>query len=196
MKIFLDVGAHRGQTLSAVMNTGFDRIYCFEPSATHWPVLDSLKTKRTTIERFGLWNKTATATLFEPGRKGAGLWVKDVRANMKIEKEECKFVRASNWFVSHIARQDAVYMKLNCEGAECDIIDDLLDSGEFDKVTFMMVDFDVRKVGSLKHRQAEVMARLAPYPPPRVMLSKNVMSGVTHQDRIRNWLSLLPKDPR
>jgi hypothetical protein len=85
---------------------------------------------------------------------------------------------------------DTVFLKLNCEGAECDILDDLLDSGEFAKLSFVMVDFDVRKIAAMRHRQAEVAERLAVYGFPRVATSKQVMKGDTHAARIQHWLRL------
>jgi FkbM family methyltransferase len=193
VKVFLDVGSHRGQTLAAVKEKDFDRIECFEPVSQHWDELHRLADKRTTVNRFGLWNRTAEIELFDPGTKGAGLWIKDNRRpDLKVTRELCQFRRASDWFEKHIDSSDQVYLKLNCEGCECDILDDLLDSGEFDKVTFAMVDFDVRKISSLKHRQSELEARLAAFPAPRVMYSRNSMMGNTHRDRIHHWLGMLP----
>jgi FkbM family methyltransferase len=194
VRIFLDVGGHRGQTLAAVQEKPFDRIHCFEPVSQHWKELERLADKkRTRIEKFGLWNKTAAVELFDPGTKGAGMWIKDKRRpDLPITSELCQFQRASDWFREHIASGQKVYLKLNCEGCECDILDDLLDSGEFEKVAHAMVDFDVRKISALKHRQAETMERLAAYPAPRVMYSRAAMVGETHRERIHHWLSLLP----
>ena len=195
MRIFLDVGANTGQSLMAALDRDFDQIVCFEPAPICWPYLEKLKDKRTTIHRYGLWDRDVTATLYDQGTKGAGMWVKGKRLLNAVEKPitetACTFKRASSWFRKHIPTGHTVYLKLNCEGAECDILDDLLDSGEFDKVSYCMVDFDVRKVMKLKHREAETRARLAEYPFPRVAYCKDVMRGETHQDRIGNWLALV-----
>lgn len=189
MKVFLDVGAHNGETLQAAIDPrlGFRRIVCFEPAPSCWPKLKA-RAANVQLAPFGLWNKTGSFPLVAPGSMGAGLWKKD--GGRTDETLTCRFVRASDWMRENIAAGDVVYLKLNCEGAECDILDDLLDSGEFDKVSFCMVDFDVRKIAHMKHRQAEVMERLAGYPFPRVATTKQVMVGPTHQDRIRNWLKV------
>jgi FkbM family methyltransferase len=192
-KIFLDVGANTGQSLMAALDRDFDRIVCFEPAPLCWPFLEKLATKRVQIERFGLWNKDELQALFEPGTKGAGMWVKDKRllTDKPLTAQVCAFRNASDWFRDNIKEGQKVWLKLNCEGAECDILDDLLDSGEFDKVTYAMVDFDSRKISALKHREPETRARLDAYPFPRVAYSKDVMVGQTHQDRIHNWLRLI-----
>lgn len=187
MKTFLDVGAHMGQTLAAVMSSDFDRIVCFEPAPACWPVLRGLADSRVSVERFGLWNRTCDAPLFQPGTMGAGLWKKD-RATVD-ETQVCKFVRASDWMACTVGAFEQVFLKLNCEGAECDILDDLLDSGQFANVSFVMIDFDVRKIASMKHRQAEVMERLAAYTFPRVA-GKESRVGATHAERIQHWLRL------
>lgn len=191
MKVFLDVGANTGQSLRAALDPdcGFDRIVCFEPAKACWPYLKALTDRRVRIERFGLWNQTCEKEIFQPGSLGGGLWKKD--KGLSEEKELCRFIKASDWMRDNIAAGDQVYLKLNCEGAECDILDDLLDSGEFEKVAFVMIDFDVRKIAIMKHRQAEIMARLAEFGYPRVATSKEVMVGETHQDRIKNWLRLV-----
>lgn len=144
--------------------------------------------KRVEIAKFGLWNKDAQQPIFQPGSKGAGMWKKD--KGIIDDTEMCQFRRASDWFRDNLKAGDTVYLKMNCEGAECDILDDLLDSGEFEKVAFVMIDFDVRKIAAMKHRQAELEARLAPYGYPRVSTSKEVMKGDTHEVRIKNWLRL------
>jgi hypothetical protein len=64
-----------------------------------------------------------------------------------------------------------------------------MDSGEFRKVAFAMIDFDVRKIASQKHREAELRNRLEPFKFPRVAFTKQVMKGPTHGARIKNWLS-------
>jgi len=189
VKVFLDVGAHEGQSLVAALDPefAFDRIVCFEPAPSCWNKLGALRDKRVKVEPFGLWNWTGEKRIFGAGRKGAGLWQKDGREDAPTV---CRFVRASEWMNANIRSGDQVYLKLNCEGAECDILDDLIDSGEFEKVSFCMVDFDVRKIASMKHRQAETQARTEHYGFPRVATSKQVMKGETHADRIKNWLRL------
>lgn len=191
MKIFLDVGANTGQSLKPAMEWGFDKFICFEPAPSCWPRLRELADHRVRIEKFGLWNKDCEAEIFQPGSKGAGLWKKD--KGIIEDKARVKFVRASTWFAEHMKHGDEIYLKMNCEGAECDIMDDLLDSGEFSKVTYAMIDFDVRKIAAMKHREAEIRQRLvdAGYTFPQVSFSRDVMVGETHSDRIKNWLRVI-----
>ena len=147
--IFLDVGANTGQTLQAVRDQGFEKIVCFEPSRLCWPKLTAMAETvspqcTVQLEKFGLWNKTCEALLLEPGRAGASLWKKD--KSVLDTTELCLFHRASEWFAEHLTGDETVFLKLNCEGAECDILDDLFDSGEFDKVSYALICFDAHKI--------------------------------------------------
>jgi hypothetical protein len=87
---------------------------------------------------FGLWSRTCDKILFAPGNISASLYADKVTTNTS-KSEICAFVAARDFFREHVTNDYRVFLKLNCEGAECDIIDDLLDSGEFDKVDFLMV---------------------------------------------------------
>jgi FkbM family methyltransferase len=185
-----------GQTLMAVLDPAlrFDRIVCFEPAPPCWARLAALADDRVEINHFGLWKETCQKPIFDPGGKGAGLWKKD---NGRTDATEvCRFVRASEWMSQNIEHDDTVFLKLNVEGAECDIMDDLLDTCEFEKITYAMIDFDVRKIESQKHREAEIKRRLefAGLDFPRVAFTKQVMVGDTHQARIKSWLRLVEPD--
>jgi FkbM family methyltransferase len=196
-QVFLDVGANTGQSLAPAQEWGFDEIHCFEPAPTCWPRLQEIADPHTTvIHHFGLWDRDARAELIDAGGKGASLWKKTNWTDRGYKPALCDFVRASTWFRENLVSPATVFLKLNCEGAECDILDDLLDSGEFEKVTYMMVDFDVRKIKDLQHRQEEILRRLAPYPPPRVLTSRTAMVGATHRERTLHWLRLCTSQDR
>ena len=95
---------------------------------------------------------------------------------------------AGDWFREHISQDDEVYLKLNCEGSECDILEDLLDSGEIGKVQSILVDFDVRKIPSFAHREADVRERLAKAGYSQVLCLKERHKGPTHTATVENWL--------
>lgn len=188
-KVFLDVGAHRGQTIEAVLSDrfGFDRIVAFEPAPGCLDALASLAGGRVEICPFGLSDRSGERELFAAGTMGGSIYAEKNRAS---EGEPCRFVRASEWVRLNLDPADSVYMKLNCEGSECDILEDLLDSGEISRITCVMVDFDVRKIPSQRHREGEVLDRLRRVDSTRVDLSGDVMIGPTHASRIRNWLEV------
>jgi hypothetical protein len=138
--------------------------------------------------RFGLWNQTTGRPLYDVGSLGASLFA-DKFTSARPE-ETARFVRATEWFRDNVRDGDEVYLKLNCEGAECDIVEDLLASGEFARVRSAMVDPDVRKIPSLAHRERELRERLAAGGFTNYFMEEDVMVGPTHRARIQNWLRL------
>ena len=99
-----------------------------------------------------------------------------------------RLVRASDWFRENLKTDDVVYAKLNCEGSECDILDDLLDSGELGKLRSALVFLDVQKIPSQAHRASEVKARLSGSGYSGHLFADELPAG-THRQRIQWWLS-------
>jgi FkbM family methyltransferase len=170
MKIFLDIGAWKGDTAKSVLTSkhDFDKIYCFEPQLDLCDAIRALNNPKITVEEFGLWNKTDIVPLFtdankKSGRVSHGATVYEDKFSGANRTADVRMMKASDWFCEHLNKEDYTVMKMNCEGAECDILEDLMDSGEFDKVDALMVDYDVRKVPSQKHREGELQKRLDEY---------------------------------
>lgn len=170
-RIFFDVGSHHGETIDRMLDPVYklDRIIGFDPS----PACQSLliakyqNEPRVEIASFGLWNKTTNRPLFCEGQLFGTIWpdyepnfihpVAQIRGNIATGL----FVKAS-YVVHEVVRPgDFVVFKMNCEACECDIVDDLLDSGEYDKLDWVLIDFDVRHVPSQAHRQQEILQRVA-----------------------------------
>lgn len=196
MKVFLDVGAHDGGTLHAVRDPkyAFERIYCFEPASACWADLQAIRDDRVRICRFGLWNETCEQPLYAPGSGGASLFQEKFRDEPSTEV--CRFVRASDWFRDNLAPDDEIFLKLNCEGAECDIVNDLLESMALARVSSVMIDPDVRKIPSLAHREGELHERLTVSGLTNYFMRDEVMVGATHHARIQNWLRVAGAEER
>lgn len=195
MRVFLDVGANTGQTVKAILDPKyrFDRIVCFEPDEACCRELALIPDARIEIQPFGLWKETCKKILYDPGTLGGSIFSDKVDVDAR-NHQTCSLVRASDWFRDNLGGADEVIMKMNCEGSECDIIDDLLDSGAYRKVTFAMIDFDVRKVPSMAHREAQVRKRLQAGGFDNYHLEHEVMIGPSHAARIRNWLRIVGQD--
>lgn len=196
VKVFLDVGAHDGGTLQAVRDPkyGFERITCFEPASSCWPALETVQDDRVTVCRFGLWNRTCEQSLFDSGSGGASLF--EDKFKTKRQAELCRFVRAADWFRANLDEHDEIFVKLNCEGAEFDIVEDLLESGELARVSSVMIDPDVRKIPSRAHREQAVRDRLASSGLTNYFMEEDVMIGETHRERIQNWLRIAGAEDR
>ena len=195
MRVFLDVGANVGQTAWAVLDPKyrFERIVCIEPVPACCRELRAIPDGRIEVVEHGLWKESCQRLLFAPGSAGGSIYA-GLEGADNARTEMCSFLKASDWFRLNLGPGDVVFMKLNCEGSECDIIDDLLDSGEYGRVTALMVDFDVRKIPSQRHREEATRQRLQEAGVTNCSFCEDVMIGPTHAARIQHWLHCVGAD--
>ena len=187
MRIFLDEVAHTGETVEEVLDPvyRFDKIYCFEPVPSCHLELERFCDPPVEIHRFGLWNKSCRHPVLAPGTTGRNVYrEKDESESFEV----WEFVRASEWFRDCLKQDDFIFEKLNCEGSECDLLEDLLVSGEMPKIDCLVIDFDVRKIPSQRYRKKGILARLKKDKVKGIALCEDVMRDPTHQARICNWL--------
>lgn len=188
-KYFLDIGGYQGDSSMAALDPafGFTRVYCFEPVAScRAHIAGQIGNKRFEIVDAGLFDRSTTLPLHGSGSLGGSIYV-DAPSEGGVT-EQCRFIRASEFFREHIAAGDRVWMKLNCEGAEIAILNDLLDSGEASKLTEVLIDFDAAKIPSLRSAVEALERRLATatfsyHYPPEVQYGM-----VNNYGAIRNWL--------
>jgi FkbM family methyltransferase len=206
MKIFLDVGSNRGQTLDEILEPrygfdriflkyGFDRIYCFEPVPELQQVIaKEYQDPRIVINEVGLWNQTCQRPIFSPGSQGGSIFADKVNVDPQ-HSVICRLVRASDWFRDHLTETDEVYLKLNCEGCEVDIIEDLLDSNEYRKITSLGVAFDVWKIPSQCGREIEIKRRLEVCGYGNYV-DIELQPGDSRREKMQMWLLMAGADRR
>lgn len=197
MKIFLDVGSHRGQTLKEVIKPcyRFDIIHCFDPMPREFQYLIKKYKKRRSCEKVifhnkGLLDQTKELIIHGSNKDmGATIFDSKPHLNGKEINTVCMFQRVSDFFKQNIKENDLVLMKLNVEGSECIIMNDLLDTKECFKIDNVMIDFDVRRVPGQEHEEQLLKDRMKKEGFYNYSLCDDVMIGSTHRKRIRHWLS-------
>lgn len=202
-KVFLDVGANSGQSLEAAISYDFDVIYCFEPVPEHYTNLavgkvnsdrgagyqwKTLIDPRVVICPFGLWSEDKQMFLYSPHTLASSVF-KD-HPHGEGGAVLGNFANVTKWFEDNIKDDDVVIMKLNCEGSECTIIENLLNSNQLRRVANFMIDFDARKIPSQKHTPDRIVGLLFLNEYHNYVLCDTVMRGDTHFDRICNWLNM------
>jgi len=193
-KVFLDIGAHLGETLSEIRKEqyGFDRIVCFEPSPRCRAALKALALDddRVEIYEFGLSDVDATADLMRSGSLSATIVPNKNDSIIVGEVSDIVNIRsAAQWVIHNIKEDDLVVAKLNCEGAEVFILNNLLDHGLLFVFYNIMIAFDVRDYPDLRHEELRVRSRLRMSGLSNFCFSDDVMIGKDHAQRIRHWLS-------
>jgi len=159
-KIFLDIGAHFGESAAIALDERykFDKIHCFEPAKASYSKIK--KDVRIVIHKFGLFNKTCILPLYCAGSLGASVFKDKPISRKNFLDEQCNFIKASGWFSENVSANDYVVAKINTEGAEIEILDDLLDTGEYDKINYLMISFDVGKIKGKEHLKNKMLRRL------------------------------------
>lgn len=159
MRVFLDIGAHEGQTLTVVQDPRwrFDRIVCFEPAPACWTTLEELSTPVVEVCRFGLWHKDAILSLHNAGAVGASVSADKESGGATVE---CEFRDAAVWLRDNLCADDEVYAKINVEGAEAELVARMHETGTLSLIDHLLIHFDVRKVPSKKHLEGRIRDQL------------------------------------
>lgn len=204
MKVFIDVGSNKGQTVAAIVEPshgfdrifskyGFERIFCFEPvPELYQDLTEKYRDSLISLYPMGLWKESCRKPVFSPGTQSGSIFADKMNVNPQ-QSTICNFIRASDWFRDHLTDADEVYLKLNCEGCEVDIIEDLLDSNEYRKITSLGVAFDVRKIPSQRHREKEIRKRLKECGYENVIDLEAIYDG-SRRRAIQKWLAIAGAD--
>lgn len=194
--IFLDIGAHWGETLEEVLSPlwRFDLVYAFEPDPAAVQILAEkfaadIAAGKLIVVAAALSDRDDEADLFgDNAGGGASLFAEkaDIDAG---KRARVRLISARRFFAEHFREDDLILAKLNCEGGEIDILDDLAASGEIRRIARMVVDFDIRKVRGKRGLAKRTMRRMREAGFERFMLSENVMVGPDARARTRNALA-------
>jgi len=152
MKIFLDVGAHFGECALRALNPRFrfDLVVAYEPSSVSQKRLRRIKDSRLLIRPFGLGGKSEQKTLFGAGHLGASLY-SDKKGLVRPDlMEKIEIRTAHKELADYLRDENEVWLKINCEGGEIAIIQDLYDHSILNKFDHIWIDWDARKIPSLK----------------------------------------------
>lgn len=186
--IFLDVGAHEGQTLEEVTKPIYDfsRIIAFEPMPDQFVTLMERYGESVTLVNCGLSDRDGLLFMYGTNEHLEASLFSDHKDVDPRVRQTVVVIDAGQYFKSDI--HEPVTMKLNCEGAECSIIRSIVAAEQHHKIAQVMIDFDVRKIPSRAHEEGETRDLMHAHKIPYV-LSEDVMYGPTHQERIAWWLA-------
>lgn len=184
--IFVDVGAHEGQTIDEVRRAvyPFDVIHAIEPMPAQAAILRDRFSydPRVVVHQFALSHTSGLTTMFGTNEAlEASLFPEknDVDANVRTMVVA---VRASDFFRDLGC---GLVVNMNCEGGEVPILEDLLGSGEIDRIAHLMVDFDARKVVGMEEAPRNVVKGLDQ---TDVSYRLTYPDLPTHAEQIACWL--------
>lgn len=195
MNHFFDVGANIGQTFTKyLLNTNdYDgyKVWCFEPSprnmgplvevakqVTSWPQKD-VHNFQVVVCPYGLWDKDGSFMFYEKsdpldvyGREnGEGdSFIRGFLTNNKAPYSiNAVTVSASKFIMNNTSPDDNIVMKLDCEGGEFGILEDLMTNPDaLSRVKKLIVEWhttdEIYKKDQLIQKYAEKGYKLEDWP--------------------------------
>ena len=145
---FYDCGANTGQTFEWFLLPGqFTRhhIVCFEPSPRNLSAL--AETCRAMNDRFSSVRIVPAALgrpglqRFYEGKTPMGDSLLTERASHTSLQIEVPTISLADYLHTHTTPDDDVQIKLDVEGAEADVLEDLLDRGPVERVRRILVEW-------------------------------------------------------
>jgi FkbM family methyltransferase len=151
LRVFVDVGAHFGECIFKALNPslGFDLILAFEPSSQAVKKIEEIKDSRIKVRNCALGASTERRTLYGAGLLGASVYA-EKKGNTSVPSETILVRNASEELQKYLNSSNEVFIKLNCEGSEIEILQNLIDSGLMNHIDHIYVDWDARKIPSLQ----------------------------------------------
>lgn len=198
--VFLDIGAHWGETLEEALSPvwRFDAVYAFEPDPEAVRIIEQkfageIASGKLILVPAALSNRDGQADLFG-GNEGGGASLYAGKTNIDAAKhEKVKLISSSRFFRETFTGADLILAKLNCEGGEVDILQDLSASGEIQKIARLVVDFDIRKVRGKRGLARATIEAMRKAGFDRFLLTEDVMIGADARARTRNAIAHMPE---
>jgi len=169
-KIFIDGGAHRGQSAEVFMNRwpGAEEyeIYSFEAgtNVALWDELSKVMEKYPNMSMFqsALWIKNEDIVFYDEGNSSSSL----IQAKLarspghEVKKVVIEAIDLGGWLDACFDDDDEIIVKLNVEGAEYEILEQMLDRDQLKKVNTLFVDLHGSKCGKTFEETVALMDRL------------------------------------
>lgn len=197
-KVFLDIGAHTGETITEVSKPcyGFDRVIAFEPSPRCFAALEALAVtdERIQICRFGLADGRQLLHLHGSGDDSATTLPVSHVGESPISVDTVLLDDATSWVQDNLNLTDLIVVKLNCEGGEVAILRSWIRSGVIANFYSVMITFDIRNFPSLCHQEVELRSQLRRLGYSNCCFADDVMLGPSHGERLAHWLGLFGLD--
>lgn len=184
--IFVDVGAHEGQTIDEVRRADypFDVIHAIEPMPVQAAILRQryFYDPRVIVHQIALSHTSGLTTMYGTNDQlEASLYPTKIDVDPHVVTV-VRAVRASAFFR---AAGCGLVVNMNCEGGEVPILEDLLKTGQIDRIGHLMVDFDARKVIGMEEAPRNVVKALAQ---TNVDYRLTYPDLPTHAEQIACWL--------
>jgi FkbM family methyltransferase len=189
-KIFVDVGGYHGHCVLAAMDPifSFDRIFCFEPASACIGILRRINDRRVVLIQACLADENGRATLFNPGTLASSIYEDAPVYGGTSSPQTVLTISAIDFLKAFTTGHDQIWIKLNCEGSECDILNSIIVGRHHQTIRNILIDYDALKIPSQNNRVAEIKRKVLEARIP-YSLPEDVQYGMINSyGGVRNWL--------
>jgi len=162
--LLIDIGAHFGEALEETLRPIYkiDRVYAIEPSSVAIKKLLRFKDKRLKIYPIAVSNYNGEANLFSAGAVGGGLFSDKQRHWKNIET--VNVFMFSEWAISNLSKTDNIFIKINVEGSELFILQEIIKIYKKINIKSILLSIDIEKVPSLSRYKDELYKLILHFP--------------------------------
>lgn len=143
MKIYIDCGAYQGEILLKNINK-FDKFYVFEANPDMIDQLNDCKKKflekDIEIRNAAVWTQDEELKFYLSRGYQTGSTLMDCKTTGNVDYKKPIKIQAfdfSSWLKTNINPEDFVYLKMDIEGAEYDVLNKMIK----DKTIFLINEF-------------------------------------------------------
>ena len=141
MTTFVDVGGHLGETIDIILKEKPNwKIISFEPAPVLYNILAEKYKYNSNIKiiQEALYNTNKKRSLYISVDTFGNSLHKEKKNLINPTRVKIQCIKATD-FIKHLKGKIILY--LNCEGAEFEILEDLIESGVWKKISFMLIEF-------------------------------------------------------
>jgi uncharacterized protein (UPF0128 family) len=143
------------------------------------------------VHKFALGKRDGEAVLFGENSGGGASIVQSMLVD-NARRISVPIVDVNRFIRTSLPENARLWIKLNCEGGEADIVERLCEFERVDRIVCVMADFDiVKKAGGYFRKRSLVGAAKAAG--LAMELAEDVMVGKGHVQRTENWLAGFPE---
>jgi len=161
--IFVDAGAHEGETIAHFEKSNLYsqhpwEMFAFEANPNLIP--DIPKKPNLTVLNKAVWTEDGTVEFYLGENTLSSSLLGDKKPGLSKTPIRVESVDFGQWLKKNFSKDDVIFVKLDIEGAEYDVLDKMLKDESITYVDRLYVEFHNEKVGVPEERDKELITAI------------------------------------
>lgn len=165
-KIFIDCGAHVGDSIETFMENWKDwseyKIYSFEPNPKNFVILKEYsRFENITVQDAAVWIHDGKVNFYIGESDGSSVVKEKVTGKLSNKPTPVKSIDLSKWISKNFTKDDFIILKLDIEGGEYELIPHLIKNKTFEYIDELYIEFHTGKVNRRKYDNEKLLEELS-----------------------------------